>query len=403
MKKSKQPLGLVLLCDEKGVIEKVIRDDFEISDNNTSGKTFSSFFSKESVAKALDFILSVKQNNVVFDYSLTAKGEKDVYPLYFTGFFVDQKVWVVGAVSPSSSLKFINQLQQINNEQANFIRSLVKNNYSLQENQPGNDNRLLDELSRLNNELINLQRELSKKNAELERLNELKNQFVGMAAHDIRNPLGIIMSFADFLEEETEGILSSEHRKFLNIINTSAEFLLKMIEDLLDISKIESGKLNLNLKQTDFIELAEKNVQLNNTLASKKNITIKLSFDKKPVMLLIDKQKMEQVLNNLLTNAIKFSYQGSEVKMNIVKYENTVLTEVVDSGVGIPANQTETIFQPFSKTSSQGTAGEKSTGLGLTIVKKIVEGHGGKINVESEKDKGSRFYFELPLKSENEK
>lgn len=401
--KDKKTLGLVLLCDEKGVIEKVIRDDFEISGENTARKIFSSFFKKESVPKALDFILSVKRNSVVFDYSLTAKGGDDAFPLYFTGFFVDQKVWVVGAATPSSSLKFINQLQQINNEQANYIRSLVKNNYSFQENQTKNDERLLDELSHLNNELINLQRELSKKNAELARLNELKNQFLGMAAHDIRNPLGIIMSFADFLEEETVDLLSSEHRKFLHIINTSAEFLLKMIEDLLDISKIESGKLNLNLEQTDFIELAEKNVQLNNTLASKKDITIKLSFNEKPVMLLIDKQKIEQVLNNLLTNAIKFSYQGSEVKMNIVKNENTVLTEVVDTGVGIPANQTETIFQPFGKTSSQGTAGEKSTGLGLTIVKKIVEGHGGKINVQSEEGKGSRFYFELPLKSENGK
>ncbi len=403
MKNSKILLGLVLLCDENGVIEKVIRDDFEISDKNTSGKTFSSFFSKELVAKALDFILSVKKNSVVFDYSLTAKGRNDVFPLYFTGFFVDQKVWVIGAVTPSTSLNFINQLQQINNEQANYIRSLVKNNYSLQENQSGNDNRLLDELSHLNNELINLQRELSKKNAELARLNELKNQFLGMAAHDIRNPLGIIMSFADFLEEETQDILSDEHRKFLNIINNTAEFLLKMIEDLLDISKIESGKLNLNLEQTDLIELAEKNVQLNNTLASKKGITIKLSFNKKPVMLLIDKQKIEQVFNNLLTNALKFSYQGSEVEMNIVKNENSVITEVVDNGVGIKANQLEAIFQPFSVASSKGTAGEKSTGLGLTIVKKIVEGHSGKINVESTEGKGSRFYFELPLKMNNEK
>ncbi len=129
MSNRKKTLGLVLLCDEKGVIEKVIRDDFEISDKNTEGKTFSSFFSKESVAKSLDFILSVKKNNVVFDYSLTVKVVNDAVPLFFTGFFVDQKVWVVGAVTPSSSLKFVNQLQQINNEHANFIRSLLKNNY----------------------------------------------------------------------------------------------------------------------------------------------------------------------------------------------------------------------------------------------------------------------------------
>jgi signal transduction histidine kinase len=394
MKKEKYINGIVLICDEQGIIEKIVRNDFDLPVQEFVNKPVTKLFESKAVTKVMDFLMHVKNYSIAFDYSLALK--EQVIPLYFTGFFLDQKVWMIGAGSTSDTLRFINQLQQINNEQANFIRSLVKKNYNT-EQIAGKASEQLNEMSRLNNELVNLQREMAKKNAELQRLNELKNQFLGMAAHDIRNPLGIIMSFAEFLEDQTKDTLSAEHRKFLNIIYTSAESLLKLIEDLLDISKIESGKLSLNLEHTDLVELAEKNVELNNTLASKKDITIKLTYNEKPVMLLIDKQKTDQVLNNLLTNAIKFSHPGSEIKMNIVKNKEAVLTEVVDNGVGIAANQIKNIFQPFNKTSSQGTAGEKSTGLGLSIVKKIVEGHGGHIFVESEKGKGSRFYFNLPL------
>ncbi len=275
----------------------------------------------------------------------------------------------------------------------------MKKSFEVKQEVDANDENLLDELTRLNNELINLQRELSKKNAELARLNELKNQFLGMAAHDLRNPLGIIMSFAEFLEEETKDKLDAEHQKFLHIIYTSAEFLLKMIEDLLDISKIESGKLTLNMEKADLIELTKRNIELNNTLAAKKDIVIQIEYSHKPVMVTIDKQKIDQVFNNLLTNAVKFSYPKSIIDVIITLEKESVLVEVKDEGTGIPAGKTETIFQPFGNTSSTGTAGEKSTGLGLTIVKKIIEGHGGRISVDSEKGKGSRFYFYLPLKS----
>jgi signal transduction histidine kinase len=395
MKNKKYMNGIVLICDEKGLIENIIRNDFDLPVQGFINKPVTKLFEKRDVSKVMDFLMHVKKYNIAFDYSLSLALNDETVPLYFTGFFLEQKVWMVGAGSTSDTLKFINQLQQINNEQANFIRSLVKKNYNIEQNERTSSDQLND-LSRLNNELVNLQREMAKKNAELERLNELKNQFLGMAAHDLRNPLGIIMSFAEFLEDETKDTLSAEHRKFLHIINTSAEFLLKMIEDLLDISKIESGKLSLNRELTDLIELAEKNITLNNALSAKKDISIQLNYNKKPLILNIDPQKMEQVLNNLLTNAVKFSHPGSTVYLTVTDKTKSVQVEVRDEGVGIPPDKTETVFQPFGKASSTGTAGEKSTGLGLFIVKNIIEGHHGTIAVESEPEKGSRFYFELP-------
>jgi signal transduction histidine kinase len=177
------------------------------------------------------------------------------------------------------------------------------------------------------------------------------------------------------------------------MIHSSSGFLMNLIEDLLDISQIESGKLNLKLQKTDFIDLAIKSVQFNNILASEKKITVRLVYDRKPVTCHIDNQKIEQVFNNLITNAVKFSYPKSEVIVNITNKEQSVLVEVLDHGTGIPHDKIETIFQPFNKVSSSGTAGEKSTGLGLSIVRKIIEGHGGSISVESEPEKGSRFYL----------
>lgn len=393
--------GLVLLCDNNGVIEKVIRNDFEINDLNPDGKPLSFFFATETVPKSLDLLLDIKKEGIVFDRMLTISIGARKQMLYFTGFYLEKKIWLIGVGAPSSSLDFINKLQQINNEQANFIRLLVKNNNRYGEDRLTNDDAQLNNMSHLNNELVNLQRELAKKNVELARLNDMKNQFLGMAAHDVRNPLGVIISFSEFLIKETEDTLSQQHQKFLQMIHSSAGFLMNMIEDLLDISQIESGKLNLKLQLTDFIQMAEHNVQLNSVLASKKKINIRLNYDQKSIICLLDKRKIEQVFNNLITNAVKFSYPESEVIVTIAIKEQSVLVEVLDHGTGIPADMIETIFHPFNKVSSSGTAGEKSTGLGLSIVKKIVEGHGGSISVESEPEKGSRFYFELPLKSEN--
>lgn len=235
----------------------------------------------------------------------------------------------------------------------NQIRSLAKEKLQQQNplqndaGVPAGENHLLNEMSRLNNELVNLQREMAKKNGELARANEMKNQLLGMAAHDLRNPLGNIMALAEFLEEDTKGLLNENQQKFLHLISASAEFLLKMIEDLLDISKIESGKLNLKLEQTDLIELAERIILFNKALAAKKNIAISLEFSHNPIILSIDKQKMEQVFINLLSNAVKFSYPKSKVALKITRNENYVLAEVTDQGTGIPKKTPGNHFPAF--------------------------------------------------------
>ncbi len=257
-----------------------------------------------------------------------------------------------------------------------------------------------DELTRLNNDQAVLQRELARKNAQLERLNREKNQFLGMAAHDLRSPLGLIRSFADLLDDELRPVMSHEQRSYLNKIKESSNFLLGMISDLLDISVIESGRLELELAPIDYASIIENIVHLNQVLARRKNIEISMVIPGALPRVVADKNRVEQALNNLIGNAIKFSYPETRVEVSL-KYENeSVIVSVKDQGQGIPESELNRLFKPFHRTSVRSTDGEKNTGLGLAIVQKIIASHGGKVWVNSVVGQGSTFSFSIPAHCE---
>jgi signal transduction histidine kinase len=259
------------------------------------------------------------------------------------------------------------------------------------------DDAVYDELTQVNNELANLQREMAKANAELALLNEQKNRLLGMAAHDLRSPLGAILSFSEFLQADADASFSEQHREFIATIHSSSKFMLNLINDLLDVSSIESGQLKLNPGPGDLADLVARNVSLNRVLAQKKGITIDYAAppgDLPPM--LFDSGKIEQVLNNLLGNAIKFSHPDTTIEVSVQAGANSVTVAVRDQGQGIPADELSRLFRNFGTTRVRGTAGEPSTGLGLAIARKIVEGHGGTVAVDSAVGQGSTFSFSLP-------
>lgn len=252
-------------------------------------------------------------------------------------------------------------------------------------------------LLELNQEQSNLGRELQKKNAEMKKLNELKNQFLGIAAHDLRNPIGIIMGYSDFLLEEIQDYISPDHTKMLTAIKSSSEFMLHLLNELLDISKIESGKLNLEKREVNIATFIKNNLDLNRVLAQKKNISIQLNTIDSAPELIFDPDKIDQVLNNLISNAIKFSLPNTKIIVNVYMSGDNVKVSVTDQGQGIPKDEMSKLFKTFEITSVKSTGGEKSTGLGLSIARNIIIGHGGKIWVDSQVGKGSTFCFSLPL------
>ncbi len=388
--------GFLISCDKEGRIKKIHFNSSDIAIENFNNKLFIELFSEESISSAIEFLIKVKKHSASFGWEIFPKIVLSEEPYYFSGAIIDEEILVFGSCNKIDFNKFINQMMLINNEQVNKIRELEKTQKLVIEDKQSTNNYLFNELSRLNNELIDVQREITKKNVELAELNKLKNQFIGMVAHDLRNPLGIILNFIEFLEDEKDNF-TQEQFEFICHIKTLSSFMLNLVSELLDISAIESGSIKLALESFNLVTLISQIIHLNKPFADKKSMKIVFRPEMESIQLLLDKTKIEQVVTNLLTNAIKYSPEGTTITIEIKKSNTEILISVKDEGQGIVEDELKLFFKPFQRTSSKSTGGEKSTGLGLFIVKKIVEAHKGKIWAKSEPGKGSIFYFTLPL------
>ena len=253
------------------------------------------------------------------------------------------------------------------------------------------------EILSLNQQLGNLTRELQQANAELARLNELKNQFLGMATHDLRKPAGLIATFGEFLRDEAGNALSPEHLTFVERILDSSRFMQKLIDDFLDVAMIESGHLRLDREPTDVCTLVEHAKSIVALQARRKGVHLKIDCDTSVGRASLDGPKMEQVLMNLVGNAIEHSDAGSKVEVRVKRESTTLMIEVEDHGQGIPADALKRLFSPYERVGVRKTGGEKSTGLGLVISRKVVESHGGRIGVDSRPGFGATFRVAIPM------
>ena len=228
----------------------------------------------------------------------------------------------------------------------------------------------------------------------LKALNKLKDKHLGIAAHDLRNPIAAIHGLSDLLGDPK---LDEESRRtFVESINTVSKQMLILVNDLLDISVIESGKFDLNRIPGNLSAILRERAELTAINAKNKNITLTTALDEVPD-LPIDVDRMRQVIDNLLSNAVKFSPSGTTVRLACGQRDDDLVFSVADQGPGIAQEDLDKLFGVFQKLDNQPTAGEKSTGLGLSIVKRIVDAHGGEISVESEVGKGSTFTVTIPI------
>ncbi|MDM8545845.1 hybrid sensor histidine kinase/response regulator [Candidatus Venteria ishoeyi] len=229
-------------------------------------------------------------------------------------------------------------------------------------------------------------------------LDEQKNKFLGMAAHDLRNPLSSIMGFSLLLLDTP--LEESSRREFLNIIHKASREMLVTVNELLDISVIESGQFDLRLEQQDIAQLLQDHIHLNSLNAQQKNIQIQQQGIESLTMR-CDPQRLGQVIDNLLINALKFSPKDSCIIVSLEQFANMIEVSVQDEGPGIPEEEQKYLFGEFATLKHQDVdqdAGhDKRTGLGLAIVKKILAAHQGHVGVASKSGHGSRFYFRLPL------
>ena len=234
---------------------------------------------------------------------------------------------------------------------------------------------------------------------QLNKADVAKNRFLGMAAHDLRNPLASIRGLAEFLLEGTVGPLTPEQLDFINTMHTASQSMLIMVNELLDVATIEAGELKMNLVATNLAELIAKAVVGMNLEAAKKQTRIVLAAAPSLPPLILDPGKMRQVIDNLLSNAAKYSPTGSTITVRLFADPGAGVCGfgVEDMGPGIPDNERDRLFQDFGRLSAQPTGGEKSTGLGLAICRKIVTAHKGSITATNLNGGGCEFRVSLPF------
>lgn len=390
-------LKFSLLCDPEGRIKKVLHYSDPDFSEILRGKMIFSMVTRGDLDKLLNFFLEIKKNGSAIGWEINLSVSEEVVTFSFFGGLYGTDIVIAAATAPNSAEQLFEEVTRINNEQTNIIRSITKENAKMQPPADDQPVSFYEELSRLNNELVNMQRELAKKNRELDTLNKLKNQFLGIAAHDLRSPIGVIMGYSEFLLDNGPDTDSAETADLLQRIHKTGTFMLDLVNNLLDITNIESGQLELRITEEDMAKVVREVVGNFEIFTRAKSIQVTIHGADAPLIVKIDKLKLDQVITNLLSNAVKYSFPHTTVSVNLSVAGDRLRLEVVDQGQGIRAEEQERLFKPFQKTSTRTTAGEKSTGLGLAIVKKIVEAHHGSVGVESEIGKGSNFFLTLPL------
>jgi len=244
-------------------------------------------------------------------------------------------------------------------------------------------------------ELKNARDTIVRYGQELSRLNEEKNEFMGIAAHDLRSPLGTIQGFSDLLLDDPE-LAREEREDFTRRISDTAKRMSEMVQNLLDANRIERGEMKLNLAPTELSAPLSGVVEAYRPRAAAKQQSVHLLNETPPVTVLVDPSVLVQVLENLVSNAVKYSPPGKNIFVRLKKLPDAVRCEVQDEGPGLSAEDQKKLFGKFARLSAKPTGGEHATGLGLSIVKKMVEAMNGRVWCESEPGRGALFIVQFP-------
>lgn len=239
-------------------------------------------------------------------------------------------------------------------------------------------------------------RELEEANIKLKELDRLKSMFIASMSHELRTPLNSIIGFTGILLQRLAGELNEEQERQLRIVQKSAKHLLDLINDIIDISKIESGEIRISIEDFSMSELVKEVCESIRLEAEKKNLEM-IEKIEEGIFIRSDRRRVKQILNNFVSNAVKFTDKG-RVEVNLSRTNGNIYVSVSDTGPGIMKEDLERLFEPFNKILIKNRPPKEGTGLGLYISKKIANILGGEIYVESEFGKGSKFTLALPLK-----
>lgn len=252
----------------------------------------------------------------------------------------------------------------------------------------------------LENEVRRQTEDLRKANDELKRADQMKSEFLANMSHELRTPLNAVIGFSEVLLDKVFGNLNEKQSKYVDNILTSGKHLLRLINDILDLSKIEAGRMEVHLEEFHLEKVVYEVVSIVKPLATKKNLTLEADLSNAPELICSDEGKLKQVLYNLLSNAVKFTPENGSVKVEASKADSHAIIAVSDTGIGIKQEHLARIFKEFYQVDSSYSRKYEGTGLGLALTRKFVELLGGTISVESHEGAGSRFTIRIPIKAE---
>jgi signal transduction histidine kinase len=243
-----------------------------------------------------------------------------------------------------------------------------------------------------------LEQRVRERTAQADAANRMKSEFLANMSHQLRTPLNGIIGFAEFIVDGKPGPVNSKQKEYLEDILNSGKHLLQLINDVLDLAKVEAGKMELNPKNFSLGKANEEVCAVTKPIAQKKGICLEVKVAPELGYVTLDQQKFKQVLCNLLSNAVKFTDDGSKVEIRVAMHDAyRFKLSVQDTGIGIKTEDLFRLFKEFEQLGSGAARRYEGTGLGLALTRKIVELHGGTIGVESEVGKGSNFTVVLPL------
>ena len=249
---------------------------------------------------------------------------------------------------------------------------------------------------KLNNLLENKNRTIEQSEKELIRLNVAKNKFFSIIAHDLKNPFHTVMGYSQLLSKEYDKFSEAERRKFASDINQSTTNIFRLLQNLLEWSRSQTGRLVFLPREIEFGYIMKNALSVLRPLANQKHISIDLNYEE-DLSVFADPQMIETVLRNLINNAIKFTPENGKITVTACKTDNQVEIKITDTGIGIASEELLTLFKIDSTIKRKGINNEDGSGLGLILCKEFVEKHNGQIGVESILGKGSSFYFTLPV------
>jgi len=251
-------------------------------------------------------------------------------------------------------------------------------------------------MSRIALENVRLVSDIQAKSRELEAANRHKSEFLANMSHELRTPLNAIIGFSEVLSEQMFGDVNPKQLEYLQDIHSSGHHLLTLINDILDLSKIEAGRMELDLSRFNLALLLDNTTTLVRERALRQGLTLALEVDERLGDWVADQRKLKQVVINLLSNAVKFTPAGGRICLRARSLDHAVEIAVVDTGVGIAADQQALVFEEFRQAGGDYLRKTEGTGLGLSLAKRFVELHGGTMRLESAPGQGSTFAFVLP-------